>query len=513
MQIRQSKKIFRLALILVFFVSLSISPEAQKRNAAQNPLIKLEKNINNGKYSESEQELFAYVIANPKDARGFALFAILRLKTNRLSEAKSLATKALVLDANLISAKLTLAESNFALGEIEQSNLLLNEVLDNSFTDSLFLMNLAKLFVMVGNYPKALEAIDRLPAKIKNSDSLPLRAICLLRLDDAESFAALIPLVRPVLKQNPTTATKFADVLIEAKLFKEAADLLNQIIKFSPKNTDAIILLAKSEIYLRDFVKAKNHIANAQKLQPKSLQLALTTSLWESEQGNNLAALSLIEQLLTRDGENKAALSQLVIVAIRANQSSKAFRNAEKLLALEPENLDYLYLFGAASLQNNRLIEAENALTKFFTNRPNDSRGCLALGLTFAAQPEKTVAARSQMQKCMEIDNNNSDAAYQLGLSYKAEGDITKAIEFLEATVKISPDYAPALRDLGTLYLQSGGELKARPILEKAVLINPTDADTHFQLSRLYNLIGERELAKKHLEIFQKLRSPKKDGM
>jgi tetratricopeptide (TPR) repeat protein len=513
MQIHQSKNFYRLALMLVFFVNLSISPEAQKKTAGQNPLIQLEKNINNGKYSESEQELFAYVISNPKDARGFALLAILRLKTNRLSEAKSLATKALLLDANLISAKLTIAESSFALGEIEQSNLVLNEALDNSSTDSLFFMNLAKLFVMVGNYPKALEAIDRLPTKIQNSDSLPLRAICFLRLDDAESFAALIPLVKPVLKRNPTTATKFADVLIEAKLFKEAADLLNQIIKFSPKNTDAIILLAKSAIYLKDFVNAKKHIANAQKLQPKSFQLALTKSLWESEQGNNLEALSLIEQVLARDAENKPALSQFVIVAIRANQSSKAFRIAEKLLALEPENLDYLYLFGAASLQNNRLIEAENALTKFLANRPNDSRGCLALGLTFAAQPQKTAAARSQMQKCLTIDRNNADAAYQLGLSYKAEGDLPKAINFLEETVKISPNYASALRDLGTLYLQSDGELKARPILEKAVLINPTDADTHFQLSRLYNLIGERELAKKHLEIFQKLRSPKKDGM
>jgi len=50
-------------------------------------------------------------------------------------------------------------------------------------------------------------------------------------------------------------------------------------------------------------------------------------------------------------------------------------------------------------------------------------------------------------------------------------------------------------------------------VLEKAVALNPNDADTHFQLSRLYNLTGERELAKKHLEIFQKLKNPKKDGM
>ena len=69
-------------------------------------------------------------------------------------------------------------------------------------------------------------------------------------------------------------------------------------------------------------------------------------------------------------------------------------------------------------------------------------------------------------------------------------------------------NYAFALRDLGALYLQAGAEAKARTVLEKAVSLSPNDADTHFQLSRLYNLIGESTLAKRHLEIFQKLKNP-----
>jgi hypothetical protein len=44
-------------------------------------------------------------------------------------------------------------------------------------------------------------------------------------------------------------------------------------------------------------------------------------------------------------------------------------------------------------------------------------------------------------------------------------------------------------------------------------MLDPNNADAHFQLSRLYNIIGERDLAKKHLEIFQKLKSAKKGGM
>ena len=138
---------------------------------------------------------------------------------------------------------------------------------------------------------------------------------------------------------------------------------------------------------------------------------------------------------------------------------------------------------------------------------PKHSRGCLALGLTFAAQIDKLEDARKQLNHCLEIDPANFEARYQLAISYKTHGETAKAIEYLEGTIKYVPDYALALRDLGALYLQTGAEAKARVVLEKAVSLDPNDADTHFQLSRLYNLIGESALAKRHMETFQKIKN------
>jgi tetratricopeptide (TPR) repeat protein len=202
-----------------------------------------------------------------------------------------------------------------------------------------------------------------------------------------------------------------------------------------------------------------------------------------------------------------------VISAMRANQAGKAFRAASRLLEIKPDEPDFLYLHGAAALQNNNLAAAETSLNRFLAFRPQDSRGCLALGLTYAAQPDKFEAARNQLLGCIETNPNNFEAKYQLGLSYKTQGEIAKAIAYFEETVKLSPNYALALRDLGAVYLQSGDEAKARVALEKSVTVNPNDADTHFQLSRLYNLIGETALAKKHLETFQKLKNPSKNPM
>lgn len=499
-------KLIRLARIFLLLLCFALSIWSQ------NNLVRFEKSIEEGNLT-IEKDLFQYVIANPKDANGFLLLSKLRLKQNRLNEAKSLSQKALSLDSNLLSAKLNLASIHYKLGEIEQSRSILNSISDTEIKGDSTRLMLAQNLAKMGDCPRAINLVDKLALKIKNTEALPLRAKCYSEKDDKKDYFSLIPLAFSIVKTNPEIAVNFAEILTQGGMKKNAVELLRLVVTSHPKNVEALLLLAKSEIYLKDLAKAKLHLAQAEKLSPNSTELFFVKSLLESEQGESQKAFDLLEKSLAINPNDVQILGQFVIIAMRANYPSKAVRAAEKLLQIQPDNLDFLYLYGAASLQNKNLAVAENSLVKFMENRPNDSRGCVALGLVLAAQPEKLDVARQQMQKCLAMNPNNSEAAYQLGLSYKANGEIVKATEYLEIAAKLTPDNANVLRDLGTVYLQNTMETKARPVLEKSVAINPNDSETHFQLSRLYNLVGERELARKHLEIFQKLRNPKKEGM
>lgn len=475
-------------------------------------LANFEKSIESGKF-EIERDLFNYVVANPNDAEGFSLLAKLRLKQNRLNEAKSLSNKALTLDVNSITVKLVWSQIAYKFGEFEQAKQILNSISEKEILTDSTRLNLAQNLTQIGEYAKALDLVEKLPLKIKNSEALPLRANCYLDKGDKKNFLKLIPLSKNIAKTNPNISVQFSEILIKAGLPKEAVQLLRITLISNPKNLETILLLARSEIFLKDFVNAKTHLSQAEKIEGNSAELFFVKSLIESEQNNFLQAYDLLEKSLTFNSNNPKVLAQYVLVALQVNQMNRAFRAAEKLLNLEPDNLESLYLYGVSALQSNNLQNAENSLTKFVEARPKDSRGCLALGLTFSAQSEKLETARQQLKKCLVIDPKNFEAAYQLGLSYKVAGDFTKAIEYFDQTLKISPNYESALRELGAVFLQTNSETKARPLLEKAVTINPNDADAHFQLSRLYNLIGEKELAKKHLEIFQRLKSPTQPGM
>ncbi|CAA9384461.1 MAG: hypothetical protein AVDCRST_MAG74-737 [uncultured Pyrinomonadaceae bacterium] len=508
-----NKLTFQITAIGILVFSICGYIPAQKTGADKDVLAKFEKSIEQKNYAAIERDLLDYAIANPQDAKAFELLGRLRFEQNRLSEAKSLYQKALSLDANSASAKINLAVINFQTGNAAQAVSELNEIADRDVSNGALRLKLAQAFALVGDCGKALSNVEKLDAKIKNADALPLRAECYLQSGEKNKAISLIIPAKNLAKQNPAATIKFAEVLSAGVLHKESADVLRAVVAIAPNDYDALVSLATSEIYTKDFANAKIHLQRASKIKPNSPELLYAEGLLESERGNQAQSLELLEKSLAANPDSEAVLSQFVITAMRANQAGKALRAAEKLLALKPNEPEFLYLHGAAALQNNNLRAAENSLNRFVKSRPQDSRGCLALGLTFAGQTGKIEEARRQLKKCVETNPNNFEANYQLGLSYKTQGETEKAIEHLEATIKSAPDYALALRDLGAIYLQSGAEAKARIALEKSAAINPNDADTHFQLTRLYNLIGEKDLAKKHLEMFQKLKKPDKNGM
>ncbi|MDQ3801356.1 MAG: tetratricopeptide repeat protein [Acidobacteriota bacterium] len=500
---------------VLIFCACGFSARAQKTIAGQqNPLAKFEKAIEQGNLAAIERDLLNYAIANPRDAKGFELLGRLRFAQNRLNEAKSLYQKALTLDPKLASAKINLAIINFQTGEAAQAVYILDGIAEDEISTDSLRLKLAKAFALVGECPKGLSNVEKLGVKIKNGDALPVRALCHLQSGEKQKAIALIPAAKNLSKQNPAVAAEFAEVLSGAAMYKESADVLRSVVAGQPQNAAALVLLAKAEIYAKDFAGARIHLNQAARINPDAPDLQFVAGLLESEQGNAAKSLELLEKSLAANPDSTAVLSRYVIAAMRAQEAGKAFRAAERLLELKPDAPEFLYLHGAAALQNNRLAAAENSLGRFVALRPQDSRGCLALGLTYAAQPDKHEEARRQLMRCIAINPNDFEAKYQIGLSYKTQGETAKAIEYLEEAARLAPNYALALRDLGAVYLQSGAEAKARVVLEKAVALDAKDADTHFQLSRLYNLIGETALAKKHLEIFQNLRNANnKSGM
>lgn len=473
---------------------------------SENPLASFEKSIKQGKIAEIERPLLSYAVANPNDAKALELLAQIRFRQGRLAEAKGLYQRVLTLAPAEISPKISLARIAFSLGSRDEAESLLNEINVTPSVSVASQMELSAAFFSIGEFQKSLNIAEKLPLKTKNTEALPLLAGIYLETNNRQNLNAMIPLMKKA-AANAELASRCAEVLQTAGLSKDAVDILRASLVSAPTNAIVLTQLGRLEIQTRDFAQSRQHLESANKLQPNSAEILSAKALLETTQGNLPAAFELLSEARKIAPNSSVVLADYVILAMRSKQPQAAIEAARNLIELNPENPEYKYLLGAALLQNGSIASAESTLADYVKQRPNDSRGCLALGLTFAAQRDKFENAREQLNRCLEIDPKNYEAKYQLGLSYKAQGESPTAIRYFEEAVQIAPNYAQVLRDLGALYLQTGAESKAQIALEKSVALNPNDADTHFQLSRYYNLAGKSELAKQHLEMFQKIRN------
>jgi len=472
-------------------------------------LAKFEKDVEAGKLAQSEKPLLDYALAHPNDSKALELMGRLRLKQGRIDEALALYRRVLILDPQFISAKVNYATALLLTGRSDEAVQLLKGIDPSGIKDLTTRLNLAQALVLAGNCQQALTVAAALPAAVLNTEALAIRATCYLQLGKTSELDELVPIAKKAVAASPNAVMRFAGVMIDGGRSKAAVEVLQLVLRSMPANSKGLTLLGKAEIMEKDFVAARQHLGRASALEPDSPEVAYIQAQLETEQGNVAAAVPLLKKALQLEPNSLDILSRLALTAIKANQPRDAVDAAEKLLALKPEDPDGLYLLGAAALQIGDIQKAQSNLERYTVIRPNDSRGCVALGLALAAQRAEIEPARQQLLHCTEIDPGNVEAKYQIGLSYKAQGDTAQAIRFLEQTVTVAPRYAPALRDLGTVYLQAGDEPKAREMLERSVAIDPNDGETHFQLSRLYNLIGEAGLAKQHLDLFQKIKNRK----
>ncbi len=478
----------------------------QKKPATEINLARIETSIEQGMLAEVEKPLLDYAIAHPKDVKALELLGQLRYQQNRLEEARALYQRVLALSPSLIRAKINVARLMYDLGQHDPARRMLAEIAGDPLVNSKDRLALARAMALVGEFQKALAVADNLPIAVKSGSGLPLIAASYVGLGDRKKLMALIPSMRRAAVSSPDVASECAEVLQKAGMLQEAAGLLRVALTRAPNNYRLLVLLSQLETKAGNLADARRHLERAAKLKPLTADGLYSLGMLESLEGNYDAALSNLKNARALAPHSPVILAEFIVVAMRANQPQAAVDAANELSQLKPDDPEFLYLLGAAHLQNGNLLSAQSALERYRQQRPADSRGCLALGITLSAQHGRQKEARAEFEQCLTLDPTNVEPRYQLGLIFKSEGEIENAIKMFEDVTTRSAKHANALRELGSLYLQTRAEAKARDVLQRAVTLNPEDAETHFLLSRLYSLIGERVLSQQHLAVFQRLK-------
>jgi protein O-GlcNAc transferase len=109
--------------------------------------------------------------------------------------------------------------------------------------------------------------------------------------------------------------------------------------------------------------------------------------------------------------------------------------------------------------------------------------------------------AVAEFQKAAELDPNQADIHYTLGVTLWQQGDFDKAAAALRAAIQTKPDYAEAHYTLGTVLKQQGKLQEAAASLREAIRLQPDFAGAHTTLSTILRQLGDAEGAARERQL------------
>lgn len=187
------------------------------------------------------------------------------------------------------------------------------------------------------------------------------------------------------------------------------------------------------------------------------------------------------------------------LTALRISGDSGAVVIREKDQVYNPVSGQIHFNFAVSELAGTVAPLARKAAEKAESSDRLSSDDWFDLGVDLeAVSPEDAPAAYI---RALEIDPNHSDAHVNLGRLMQEADDLDAAEAHYRRALEAEPDNFLAAFNLGTLLEDMGRIKDAIEAYKKATSF----ADAHYNLSRLYELVGQHSEALKHLKTYRSL--------
>ena len=189
-----------------------------------------------------------------------------------------------------------------------------------------------------------------------------------------------------------------------------------------------------------------------------------------------------------------------------------AYVTVQKLVKVAPASVWRHQVAAEAQESQGNYVAAIAEYRTVLTLSPERPGIHYRLGRTFLAKWRATQsladldAAKDEFSLELQVDPNNSNAAYEIGEMYRMSGKLDDAQTFFEMAVKAHPDFPEALVGLANVLAAQNKWQEGLPLLERAVKIRPGDQVAWYRLSQACRAVGDAAGQKKALGVFEQLR-------
>ena len=475
--------------------SASVGPQKGPTSSAS-PVAAARVEISRGHLDAAEKTLWTVLSSDPNHSDALTLLGIVRGRQKRYAEAEALFRRVLQLDPKSLVAHRNLAEALIAQNKPDAAIEEYKEVVKLAPQDYPARLELAHLHLGRGEFADALSNLASIPKEHFPPDAIPGQAASLLGLGRREEAAALIPRAR----QSPGVAAELAEVFLDGNAPEYAIQAVDAVLAGSQRAPARLYYLKGRALQATgNSSAALIDLQQALTRDPKSVDALLAIAALEASGNKHEKSLDFLKRAYALQPDSPAVLRPLVVEGMKAGEPKTALRAAQALADKNPENLDDLYLAAAAMLEGQDYATASAVFEKYVSQRPDDSKGFLGLGIAQLAQQHYPEATKA-LERSLQIDPKLADAEYQLGVVADRKGAAAEALQHFDRAVQLQPRHAKALAGLGEQYMQAGALEKARTVLEGSVSVNPNDPKAQYDLALVLSKLGKTEEARQHME-------------
>jgi tetratricopeptide (TPR) repeat protein len=269
-------------------------------------------------------------------------------------------------------------------------------------------------------------------------------------------------------------------------------------IRLDPRHLLAHVSRAVAHADLGHPEAAEADFGRALAIDPASEGALLQRGLFYGHAGKLAPAIADFDRVLERNPACSAAYFNRGLARLKQRESAKAFRDFELAILHtapeDPNRSDAHHLRGLILLDQGKRSEALVEIESSLRLAPGDG-GKLYDRARVHLALEAWEKAIQDLSACLSAGNfderRRADALIDRSFAWMATERLPRAVEDLDAALKLAPDDPTALLNRGEAYLQSGRlDLAARDF-QRLVELRPDDAEARAYLARIQSTRGK----------------------
>ena len=364
----------------------------------------------------------------------------------------------------------------------------------------------------------------------------------------AGNLDGAVSLAKQALTQDPRSVRAYmilGDVAAQRREWDLAKSSFEAVVNLAPSNPYGLSHLGQVYFQQQDWEKAALNLTRALETDhPDHERLAIQLAIAQSELGKPEQVLATLRKTATPtdtalaaryyaveafahekmaalgssivamrravkfDGSNQRYWEFLISALLRTDKENQALAAAMDAQKRFPDNPHIQFLFGLASYRVRGSPLTGLALRNLREAEPESSRALLLEGLLHHREGRRDGARRAF---AAAADDDVPEAHLLLGMVLKEFGDYAAAEQEFRKEEQLNPHHGLLFLELGKVLLLQEKTPESLSYLRKAVAYMPNTAAAHYQLGRVYTLLGQKEKANHHFHQFAAIKKNRAD--